>query len=258
MKKSGNEVIIIGAGNVGTHLARQLDQQNYTIRGICSRSIQSARQLAKYYVCESWANPAIIPNDAQYYFICVNDEAIASVAEAMPSTNGLVMHTSGSTPLDVLSRFPNRGVFYPIQTFTKTHETDFSLVPICIEASNKKSLNTLKNLALHFSNNIIEADSIKRKYIHLSAIFASNFTNYMYVIAYDILTKQQLPFSILLPLILESFEKVTLMEPWQAQTGPAVRGDSFIIQEHLKMLSNNPDYQEIYRLLSEQIMKHKK
>jgi predicted short-subunit dehydrogenase-like oxidoreductase (DUF2520 family) len=80
----------------------------------------------------------------------------------------------------------------------------------------------------------------------------------MYVIAYDILTKQQLPFSILLPLILESFEKVTLMEPWQAQTGPAVRGDSFIIQEHLKMLSNNPDYQEIYRLLSEQIMKHKK
>jgi len=147
MEKTENEVIIIGAGNVGTHLAHQLDKKNFTIRGICSRTIQSARQLAKYYVCESWTNAALIPPDAQYYFICVNDEAIAKVADAMPQTNGLVMHTSGSTPIEVLSRFPNHGVFYPIQTFTKNHETDFSLIPICIEASNKKNLNILKKIS---------------------------------------------------------------------------------------------------------------
>ena len=257
MEKTENEVIIIGAGNVGTHLAHQLDKKNFTIRGICSRTIQSARQLAKYYVCESWTNAALIPPDAQYYFICVNDEAIAKVADAMPQTNGLVMHTSGSTPIEVLSRFPNHGVFYPIQTFTKNHETDFSLIPICIEASNKKNLNILKKLALQFSNNIIEANSAQRKHIHLSAVFACNFTNYMYVLAHDILNEQKLPFSILLPLILESFEKVTLMEPWQAQTGPAVRGDSSIIEEHIRMLSENPDYEVIYRIISEQITKRK-
>jgi len=257
MKRSDNQVIIIGAGNVATHIAKILDKKGYNIRGICSRSARTARALARLFRAEAWADPALVPADAQYYVICVNDENLSEVIQKMPETQGLVMHTSGTHPLSILSRFANYAVLYPFQTFSKNRDTDFSIIPVCIEAPDKKNLQAVKKIAKTMSDDVRIMDSKQRQYAHLAGVFSCNFSNFMFVAATDILREQKIEFNILVPLILEFFEKTISMDAWKAQTGPAFRGDFGIIESHLNLLEDKPGYHEIYRLISEQIMERK-
>jgi predicted short-subunit dehydrogenase-like oxidoreductase (DUF2520 family) len=98
-----------------------------------------------------------------------------------------------------------------------------------------------------------QINSLQRKHIHLAAVFACNFSNYMYSIANDILKADGISFDILNPLILECASKALDLNPREAQTGPAKRNDQNIIQHHLELLNNLPDYREIYEILSRQI-----
>ena len=257
MKFTDTDIILIGAGNLASHLARVLSHKGLRISGICSRTAKSARALAKPYHCPGCANVALIPDKAKFYFICVDDEKLPEVVDRMPDTQGLVMHTSGSQPLDILRKFPNRGVFYPLQTFSKNRETDFSIVPVCIEAPDKKNLGTLKKIARILSEDVRIMDSDQRKNTHLAAVFASNFSNFMFVAASDILRNYKTDFNILIPLILEFFDKTISMDAWKAQTGPAIRGDWSVIEQHLSLLSDHPGYQDIYRTISGQIIAKK-
>ncbi len=250
MKNNKKDFIILGAGNVAHALSKELNAKGYTIRGIYSRTTKSARALAKYFSCEVYADPSLVPADASYYLISVTDEALPEVASRLPDTQGLVLHTAGSVPLGVLARFKHHGVLYPLQTLSKSRETDFSIVPLCIEASDKSTLKDIKKLALEISETIVEVTSQQRKILHVAAVFSCNFSNYMYIAAHDILKNAGMDFKILLPLIIETVEKLMLMDPRQAQTGPAVRGDKTIIKEHQQLLNDMPQYQKIYAYLS--------
>jgi len=55
------------------------------------------------------------------------------------------------------------------------------------------------------------------------------------------------------PLIRETAKKIKTMQPIDAQTGPAKRNDETVIHTHLKMLHDKPDFQKIYRLMTESI-----
>lgn len=250
MKKQKNDFIILGAGNVAHALGKELNAKGYTIRGVYSRTTKSARALAKYFSCDVYADPALIPPDAAFYLISVTDEALPEVASRMPDTDGIVLHTAGSVPIEVLARFKRHGVLYPLQTLSKNKETDFSIVPLCIEASDKATLKEIKKLALEMSETIVEVSSQQRKILHVAAVFACNFSNYMYIAAHDILQRSGLDFKIMLPLIIETVEKLMLMDPRQAQTGPALRGDKSVMQEHQQLLKEMPHYQKIYKTLS--------
>jgi len=149
----------------------------------------------------------------------------------------------------------NCGVFYPLQTFSKNQKINFKDVPICIEANNKKTLNILSNLAKSVSNNIYFTNSEQRKSLHLAAVFACNFTNHLYSISENILKKENIDFEILKPLIIETANKIKNHSPLEMQTGPAIRNDKEIIKEHLKLLKRNKTEQNIYKLLTENIIK---
>ena len=136
----------------------------------------------------------------------------------------MVVHTSGSVPIDTISA-KRKGVLYPLQSFTKEKEIDFSTVPLCIEASNKDDLVVLKKLANTISKSVFEVSSIQRAQIHLAAVFANNFSNHMYTIANELCEKEGLPFDLLKPLIMESTAKLQVLKPDKAQTGPAIRND---------------------------------
>jgi predicted short-subunit dehydrogenase-like oxidoreductase (DUF2520 family) len=253
MKKQKKDIIILGAGNVAHALGKELNAKGYLIRGVYSRTTKSARALAKYFSCDVYADPSLIPADASYYLISVTDEALPEVASRIPFTDGIVMHTAGSVPLDVLARFKRYGVLYPLQTLSKNKETDFSIVPLCIEASDKTTLKEIKKIALEMSETVVEVTTRQRKVLHVAAVFACNFSNYMYIAAHDILKQEGMDFKILLPLIIETVEKLMLMDPRQAQTGPAIRGDKSIMQEHIHLLKEMPHYQKIYKTLSSAI-----
>ena len=190
------------------------------------------------------------------YIVSLKDAAFVQLLPEIVAgkENALWVHTAGSIPMDVWAGKVNRyGVFYPMQTFSKQRTVDFRQIPVFVESNSAEDTRTLKDIASVLSENVYEADSEQRKSLHLAAVFTCNFTNHMYALAAGLLKKYGLPFEVMLPLIDETARKVHELEPRLAQTGPAVRYDENVIGEHLQMLSDEPDMQELYRLISESI-----
>jgi predicted short-subunit dehydrogenase-like oxidoreductase (DUF2520 family) len=253
------KLAIIGAGNLATRVSIELHNQGIEIIQVYSRTVTSALTLAKLIGCQYVTQPEKITYDADIYLISVSDIALGDLLCKVNFNDRLVVHTAGSISMEELEKYStNYGVFYPLQTFSKYREVDFSKVPVCIEANTPDNEQVLIDLAAVISNDIRLITSAQRKQIHLAAVFAGNFTNHMYAVAEEILKQQNLPFDIIEPLISETASKVKDIAPRFAQTGPAVRNDKNIISEHLEMLAGNEKLKKIYTLLSENIYDYNK
>ena len=253
---------IVGSGNVASHLVRALKNAGYPIAGICSRRLSHAEKLLNEIGDFEQATIAtesiedLFPADV--LILAVNDDSILEVAQVLSKIDpgSCVIHTSGSIALSLLSEhFPNCGVLYPLQTFSKDRRVKFSSVPFFIEASNKKTLELISSIAFNISERVVEMNSEQRRRMHLAAVFACNFVNHCYVLAEQEMIKCGLDFELLLPLIDETTSKVHRLSPQQAQTGPAIRNDKRIINLH-KALLGQPE-QEIYQLFSDNIQRYK-
>ena len=185
--------------------------------------------------------------------ISVTDDAIAEVSNRIPFENQLVVHTSGSLSMEALADKNRKGVFYPLQTFSKSKEVDFKLIPICLEAQNDNDFKKLELLAKTISNSVTTIDSEQRKALHVAAVFVSNFTNHLYQIGNEICLENNIPFDILKPLIQETANKILTLSPSEAQTGPAKRNDTQTINTHLNFLSDD-NQKDIYKILTKSII----
>ena len=162
-------------------MGKALSQKGYVIKQVLDRTVSSSKQLAEELKAESSGTPEDGIDDTDACLICVSDDAIASVIEQLKPGNCLLMHTAGSVPLDVFSNNAvNYGVLYPLQTFTKGRPLDYSQIPFLTEANTPENLNLINQIASSVSDRVMEADSTQRLFIHLAAIFASNFSNHMY------------------------------------------------------------------------------
>ncbi|MGD0711959.1 MAG: DUF2520 domain-containing protein [Bacteroidales bacterium] len=248
-------IVFIGSGNVAYKLAEAFKYTGRKIIQVYSRTEISAKGLASLVNAGYTTDLNNIEKGADVYIISVSDTAVPEIVKNLKLGKSLVVHTSGFLSMDILYHTSkNIGVFYPLQTLSKNRIVDFLSIPVCIEANNEDNLVMLEDLARSFSTDVRYVDSSQRKLIHLAAVFASNYTNQMYCIAEEILKDSGIPFDILKPLILETAEKIMNMDPYEAQTGPARRNDTEVINQHLKMLKNN-DYKEFYKMLSEMIAK---
>ena len=249
-------ITIIGSGNVATHLAAAFKNAGHAIVQVYSRDMHNASLLAYHVKAEPIDNLEQINSETDLFVIAVKDDAIEPIAADLVQYNKLIVHTSGATSLQTLQKHTqNAGVFYPLQTFSKTRELNFNAVPLCIEGTDDKITSTLNELAYTVSQNVYRVNSEQRKTLHLAAVFACNFPNYLYHVSQQLLAEKQLPFDLLRPLILETAEKIQELLPANVQTGPAVRNDEKTMTSHLDQLGENPDLQDIYKLLSQGIIK---
>ncbi|MEM9848823.1 MAG: Rossmann-like and DUF2520 domain-containing protein, partial [Bacteroidota bacterium] len=198
-----------------------------------------------------------LSTNSDLYLLAVSDTAISEVAETLstilPLTSPIV-HTSGATPSSVFAHhFSNYGIFYPLQSFSKEKVVDFKQIPIGVHASNQQLLDQLRTLAQRLSPKVYDIDDQQRAYLHVAAVFANNFTNYMLHIAHQLSEVHEVPFDLLRPLILETANKVQAHPPAQMQTGPAIRADETTMQKHLALLKDNTNWQQLYEALSEAI-----
>ncbi|PKW20917.1 Rossmann-like and DUF2520 domain-containing protein [Flavobacterium lindanitolerans] len=241
---------IIGSGNVAQHLIHAFKKSNgIELSQVFSRQKESLSHLVE--------DSKIINDHSQFleadiYIIAVSDSAVAEVSSSLPFENRLVVHTSGSVPLSELHPKNRRGVFYPLQTFTKNKEVDFSTLPICMESEFDDDYTILENVAEAIGSKHYLISSDQRKSLHVAAVFVNNFTNHLYQIGKEICAEHQLPFEILKPLIAETANKVQHLSPLEAQTGPAKRNDLNTIQAHLALLTDNTQ-KEIYKILTHSI-----
>nr|WP_298998452.1 Rossmann-like and DUF2520 domain-containing protein [uncultured Allomuricauda sp.] len=244
-------VVLIGTGNVAENLIHALYASNQVellqIVGRNKHALEQHKGKAKL----SLNFEDVV--EADIYIIAVSDNAIEAVSKKLSNKRGIVVHTSGVTSMDHIL-CEKKGVFYPLQTFTKGRILDFSNIPICVEASNEDGLNTLQQLAGHISKKVYKVDSEQRKKLHLAAVFANNFSNHIFHISEALCQRGGLSFELLKPLLLETVEKLEILSPFEAQTGPARRNDTESMEKHLELLSDN-EHKKLYTLLSEAIIK---
>jgi predicted short-subunit dehydrogenase-like oxidoreductase (DUF2520 family) len=249
------KVVMIGSGNLATQLALALHEKGIQVKQVFSLKIESARELAEKVNADYTNDLTGLCSDTDLYVIAIKDSAIQEVLENLSlNENQLIVHTSGSVPMIILEGFTsNYGVFYPLQTFSKSRKVNFSDIPICIEANHPSNIVKLEELGKKLSNSVNQINSDERKTLHLAAVFTNNFVNHFYSIGADILHDKKLDFELLKPLIRETAAKIESMNPAEAQTGPAKRNDQSIINAQLKMLHDMPEFQKIYSFVTESI-----
>lgn len=249
------KVVLIGSGNVASHLIQaMLSTADIELVQVFARNPSSLLHLLpKEKIVSKYSEIAV----ADVYIISVSDNAIAEVSEQLPFENQLVVHTSGSSELAVLNAKNRKGVFYPLQTFTKNKEIDFAPIPFCLEAENEEDFQLLEKLARYISQKVYAINSSQRKSLHVAAVFVCNFVNHLYAIGNEICDENNVPFEILHPLIQETALKIVELSPKEAQTGPAVRNDTKTIEKHIEFLENQT-YNQLYQLLTQSIQHVKK
>lgn len=244
-------IVLIGSGNVAQHLITAFLQSNeIELVQVFSRQKESVSHLLSSDKIVSEYNEIKV---ADIYIIAVSDNAIADVSAKLAFENRLVVHTSGSMPMEILDNKNRRGVFYPLQTFTKNKAVDFNEIPICLEAEKENDFKIIEIVAQSISTVVQSISSEQRKALHVAAVFVCNFTNHLYKIGHAICEENQLSFDLLKPLIQETAQKIIELTPQNAQTGPAKRNDTATINSHLNFLTDE-NQKAIYKLITKSII----
>ena len=270
------KIVLIGAGNLATHLGKALHAAGHDMVQVFSRTMQSAETLASLLDAEPLTDIAQVRDDADVYIFSVKDSALIQLVAQLcrheadglgedGAVNALrkakkgehervFLHTAGSMPMSVFKGMAQHyGVLYPMQTFSKQREVDFSIIPCFVEANDEFAQKQIEGLAREISGRVYQLSSEDRKYLHLSAVFACNFANHCYAISQELLEEHGIPFDVMLPLINETAAKVHEMKPKDAQTGPAVRYDENVIGKQSKLLENHPHFKKVYDSMSKSI-----
>lgn len=248
MKKI-QEISIIGTGLVGACLSNYFLDRGLNIRQIVTRKVNRSHQYGIEYITNIANLDAV-----DLVLVCVTDSALQEVISQIPESQ-FTAYTSGALPLNQFSRRNNLAVFYPLQSFAHLNRSAIPQIPILLEAQSEENLVDLKEFAGRFFARVFEINSEKRAQLHVAAVFANNFSNHMIHLAELYCKENNLPFELLLPLILETSRKWENHSAADLQTGPAWRGDQIVMNEHIKML--RPEWIELYDTISSSIRKHK-
>lgn len=250
-----NKITIIGSGNVAHNLAHSFKKLGLEIVEIYSRNLENAKSLAKEINCDFTNDLSQLNTTSDLYIIAVKDDAISIIASKLNLKNKLIVHTSGSVKINVLKEISDSyGSFYPLQTFTKEKIIDLNQVPICVEGNNSENQKIIELFAKSISKKVHVLNSNQRGKLHLAAVFTSNFSNFMQVIAQDICEKENIDSELLKPLFIEVYEKNLTQKAEKNQTGPAKRKDYSTMEKHLELLEDE-EIKKFYGLVSEMIIK---
>lgn len=247
------KIVLIGAGRLATNLGRALLAAGHDIVQVYSRTMESAQAVATIAGGAPTTDISSINSDADAYIIAVTDSVLAELIPLICKgrEQKVFLHTAGSISMDVFRGMAlHYGVLYPMQSFSKTKQVDFSSIPCFVESNDEHASQIITELASCISDRVSPLSSDDRKYLHLAAVFSCNFVNHCYAISAEILKKHGLPFDVMLPLIDETALKVHDMSPQEAQTGPALRYDENVIRSQSQLLRDNPFMKEIYDRMS--------
>ncbi len=247
-----NQIVIIGSGNIATCISKAFKSKGLEINQVYSRNLAHAVELAELVSAQAIDDLTKINPNADLYLIAVKDDAIEYVSNHL-EVKGIVVHTSGSTPVDVLHKHKKHGVFYPLQTIKKEHQPEFITMPILIEGNHEFELKALHELAEKLSGQVYEVTTRQRQSLHIAAVFANNFTNHMLAMAKQLMQDNELDFELLKPLIIRTALNAVENDPLKVQTGPVMRKDSATIEMHLDLLRNKPTYRQVYEMMSQSI-----
>ncbi len=243
-------IYICGTGNVASALIDAFQSCEIKVSGIYSQSITGTYKNIQVF------NYQNRPVAGSIVIIAVPDDYIGETEKNFLNASVIAIHCSGSMPMDILQN-KTKGVFYPLQTWTRGTESDWKNVPIFIESSDAMVFKYLEELCQIFGAISYRADSVQRLALHIAAVFANNFSNAVFDMAFQLANRSGFDPKILMPLIEKTVQKLETKTPVESQTGPAKRNDIGVMKKHLSELaktSKDAKLVEIYQLLSAWIL----
>lgn len=251
------KVTLIGSGNMAHWLVYAMRNAGVRISQVYSRQLSHAKALAEIAGAEAIDNIKNLLPDSDLYIFSIKDDSYENLLQQLPFRLPLAAHTAGSLSMRIFESYAESyGILYPYQSVNKNMDFKGVVVPLCVEANDKTIENELFAFAQKLTSVVQKLDESQRMVLHRAAIFGCNFTNAMYSIAYDILREHDIDWQMIMPLLQNTMEKVKTMNPHEAQTGPAQRGDQNVIQFHLDALHDEL-LKDIYRVMTDYILCHK-
>ena len=237
---------IIGCGALGRNLFHNLKSLNGLTTQCFCRSIEkddalypsSVRQIEELFHCD-------------LILIAVSDQDIMEVGQILKTYSGIIAHCSGATPLHPFNG--KGGVFYPLQSFSKSVIRSFKEIPLFIEGTNKETTKQLYLFAERLSNEVAQLSTEKRQKLHLAAVMSQNFSNHLIALTQSYLEKEDLSFQSLIPLLEEGLGNALHQNAKEIQSGPARRKDTKTLETHLSLLKEEKRLLPLYEQLSESI-----
>jgi len=265
--ENASPVAVVGAGAVGSALARRLVTAGYPVRAVLSRTPASASALAEQVgapvASSEWA---ALPDAVRLVMLCVPDDAISSVAEALsaeahPWARTFVGHTSGARTAVALAPLAREGAatfsFHPLQTFPPdTPPEAFADIAIGIEG-DAEAVSAGTVLARALGARPISLTAREKALYHCAAALASNgLVALMGVVeevfsAADLETVEKSAADLVGPLVRQTWQNLEAAPPESVLTGPVARGDATTIEAHLDALQDEaPHLVPLYAALS--------
>lgn len=249
------QVVILGTGNVATVFAKRFNNSGHSVIQVWGRDIAKAEYLAALVNADAISDINSLTKNADVYIIAVSDKAVPELIDQLSLPGALVLHTTASLSKQVLRNVSEKyGVLYPLQSLRKMMD-ETTPIPLLVDGNSETIIKEIEGLAKAISNTVVIADDETRVKLHVAAVFACNFTNYMYLQSATFCEKEHLDFSLLQPLIEETANRLRDHHPSKVFTGPAVRGDVPTMEKHLSLLESYPEQEAIYKDLSNRILK---
>lgn len=246
-------IVLIGSGNVAAVLGKKIRQAGHEIIQVYSRHLYNAEDLADEMGCAATDDLKNITTEGQLYIVALSDTALNDLPGNWHAGNKLVVHTAGAVPAGILSNVSaNYGVLYPLQSLRK-ERSDYDNFPLLVDASNKDNLTLLTDFAETITNTVRVADDEHRMHLHVAAVIVNNFTNHLYTLAEDYCNANDVSFSLLKPLIIETAERIQEFASATMQTGPAYRNDLKTIERHKELLQQQPLLLALYNQFTQSI-----
>ena len=252
-------IAIAGSGNVASHLACAFAAApDCDLVAIASRCRENAEALARRCgeTVQACGYSSIADCGADVIVVSVADRAAADVVRQIGNIGDsvLVLHTSGTLDKSCLEPIsPRTGILYPFQSFTKGFDVDMAEVPVFIETAFAEDYALARHLAMSISRHVYDSDEQRRRHLHIAGEFTNNFVNAILGVVDEELAAAGYPAEVAEPLLRLTIAKAGAIGSFAAQTGPAVRGDMEVMRSQCNTVA--PEYREVYRAISNLIMK---
>lgn len=242
-------IVVVGSGRLAEALLSSPALVHHRHVELAARNRERLEQLSAEYHClpydESVTHEAVV-------LLCVNDGALAETASAFSHIARVMVHFSGTSALIEAERFDS-AVMWPVHSFGETEKPSWTQIPWITEHRGTEAGLFVADFLAALGCTSVELNVQQRRELHLAAVVMNNFSNHLATLAFEWCAKQGLPPTALQHLAEQTFSRLRFTAPEAAQTGPARRGDTSTLEQHLNMLNENPQLREIYQMFSKQI-----
>ncbi len=249
------KISIIGAGKAAWFLTDRLRQSGISIYQVYNRTIDRGQHFADHFQAEYIEDFRALDLDIDVLFFAISESQIAPLADQMNiSTDTLNISLSGSLEINTLPLSKCWAVFWPIYSLVHGAEMK-SDIPLVLNLPKEEGLiERAQILANAISNNQYLLDEKKRMVAHLAAVFANNFVNFLNKEMFTIMKEHEVDTAMILDIMESTLDQSIVKQNRTEITGPAARRDQNTMDQHMKILQNDPIIQKLYKNISQSII----